>query len=119
MVDSVRWHPAILAVDGEAVKGYNPRVELYCPLDGYPLIATHREDGNPVFTCYTCGYLKSVPIMQSAGICAECEGAIIPGDIDYLCGACRNPNPVDQHTTVSRSPNKLKPAYRRHSSPNE
>lgn len=111
-------HPASLAVDGQPVKGYNPRVELYCPVCGEATAATHREDGQPVFSCFTCGYQVRVNLEARMGICAECDGNIIPGITDYLCGQCRPTNPVDQRTTESRSRGTLKPAYRTRKGPN-
>ncbi len=63
-------------------------MELYCPNDGEHLASTRRQDGFPVFTCFTCGSEYPVNIYtRYLQPCAECDGDVI-GE-DYLCGKCR------------------------------
>jgi hypothetical protein len=53
------------------------------------MAATQRQDGHPMFTCFTCGYERIVRSYQviTCGSC-ECSG-VIDGEYDYLCQECR------------------------------
>lgn len=66
-------------------------MELFCPLDGEELVNMRRQDGHPLYLCWTCGY-EALVRLNEIGFCGSCEGNVAPASndgADYLCGKCR------------------------------